>query len=214
MNPSVLVVDDHPIVAEALRSALERAESVGEVVAAHSLAEARTALAARAFDVVLLDWRMPDGSGIDLLPELGDAEDVSAAIMLASYGSPQHVDAALRLGARGYLLKTAPLDDIVRAIGIVADGGLAFSAEQLTAVRRSGWLPLSARERSLIELVVDGRSNEEIAVRLRVSTKVIEAGLGRLYARFGLSTRTELAVAAERGAWLELPPASGSPGRR
>ena len=118
---------------------------------------------------------------------------------------------ALRHGASGFVLKTAPTAEILDAIRRVADGGVAFPAELLLAVQRSGWTPLSPRDRRLVEQLLDGRTNDEIAVALGVTRKGIEAHLARLFERFGVESRTELAVRAEREGWLGVPTKPGSP---
>ena len=123
-------------------------------------------------------------------------------IVLTAYDYPQYADAALRLGAAGFVLKTAPLPELIDAIRRVAAGGLAF------AVRPSGiarW-HLTAREREVVRLVVDGRSNDEIGASLGIGAKTVETHLSRLFERFGLASRTELASRALREGWLEVPP--------
>jgi DNA-binding NarL/FixJ family response regulator len=201
----VLVVDDHPIVLSGLTSSLSAAPSIQVVGRAASLARARDALAQTAVDVGLLDVRLPDGPGLDLIGSV-DARDAHPNwIVLSSFETAQYVAAAVRLGAAGYLLKTAPLDDIVAAIRTVARGGTAFAARYLAIARDAGPLALSQRERDVVAGVIAGQSNEEIAADLRVSRKTVEAYLTRLFERFQVISRTELALRAERDGLLEAP---------
>jgi DNA-binding NarL/FixJ family response regulator len=196
----VAVVDDHPIVTEGLISSLQATDEIEVVWTAGSVRAARRALEAGGpVDVVLVDVRLPDGSGLDLLP--GQRDDRPAYVVLSSWDRPQYSAAAFRRGAAGYLLKVAPLQDIVAAIHKAAAGGLAFEARQLASVR--GNQTPTAREVAVIRLVADGLSNDEIAVGLGIARKTVEAYLTRLFERGGFTTRTELAVWAEREGWLD-----------
>jgi len=121
----------------------------------------------------------------------------------SDYRSPQYAEAALRLGASGFLLKTAPIVELLDAIRRAAAGGLACSVRPRSgaAVTR-----ISGRELDVVRLVVDGRSNDEIAARLGIGPKTVESHLRRLFERFDLASRTELATRALREGWLEVPP--------
>ena len=120
--------------------------------------------------------------------------------VLTAYDYPQYAAAALRLGALGFVVKTAPIAELVEAIRKVAAGGLAFG------VRPIGLAPIfTAREREVIALVVEGRSNDEIGAALGITSKTVEAHLRRLFDRLGLQSRTELATRALREGWLEIP---------
>ena len=196
----VAVVDDHPVVTEGLALALHQTADIDVAWTAGSLDAARDALARDgAVDVVLLDVRLPDGSGLDLLP--GHREALPAFLVLSSWDRPQYAAAAFRRGAAGYLLKVAPLPEIVAAIHTAASGGLAFEARQLDSVRNTR--TLTSREVDIVRLVAEGFSNDEVAVRLGIARKTVEAYLSKLYERWGFTTRTELAIWAEREGWLD-----------
>lgn len=154
-------------------------------------------------DVVLLDVRLPDGSGLDLLP--GERVGKPAYVVLSSFDRPQYAAAAFKRGAAGFLLKLAPTAEIVDAVHKAASGGLAFEARHLAAARTVS--ELSSREVDVVRLVAGGLSNEEIAVRLGLSRKSIEAHLTDLFSRGGFASRTELAIWAEREGWLDVPDA-------
>ncbi|MBA2719287.1 MAG: response regulator transcription factor [Chloroflexi bacterium] len=201
----VLVIDDHPLVIEGLRGALGMNPVIEVVGTAGTLADARAMIEADAPDIALLDLRLPDGSGTELLSEYQTREIAPAFIVLSTFLTTQYVNAALALGTSGFLLKTSSIAEIVAAIEDVVGGKLAFSAEQLRASWKAGWTPLTTRERAIIEGVMAGRSNDELSVELGVSRKTVEAYLGRLFERFSVLTRTELAVLAEREQWLALP---------
>jgi DNA-binding NarL/FixJ family response regulator len=152
-------------------------------------------------DVVPLDIRLGTESGLSALGPHASA-DRPAVIVLTAYDYPQYADAALRLGAAGFVLKTAPLPELVDAIRRVAAGGMAF------AVRPTGRpvTRLSPREHDVIRLVADGRTNDEIGAALDIGAKTVETHLARLFERLGVASRTELATRAVREGWLDVPP--------
>jgi DNA-binding NarL/FixJ family response regulator len=129
--------------------------------------------------------------------------------VLTAYDYPQYADAALRLGAAGFVLKTAPIAELVDAIRKVAVGGLAFSVRPVGApITR-----LSRREHDVVRLVADGRTNDEIGAELGIGSKTVETHLARLFERLGVGSRTELATRALREGWLDVPPSISSPTR-
>jgi DNA-binding NarL/FixJ family response regulator len=200
----LVIVEDHPIVVDGLLSAFREHSEVEVVGRAATLGAARSVLASTPCDVVLLDLRLPDGSGIDLLGE-AYGQVGPAFLVLSSFLTPQYVSASIALGAAGFLLKTSPTAQILAAIIEIAAGGLAFSEEQLRASGTASWAPLTSREHEVLVGIVAGRSNDELAGDLGLSSKTIEAHVARLFARFRVASRTELAVLAERGQVLDLP---------
>lgn len=207
MTVRVLLIDDHPIVLEGLAMALE-AHDLEVVAQAHTLAEARALLDTCAADVALLDLRLPDGSGTALLSEAEGDVGGPAFIVLSTFHTPQYVAAAVALGASGFVVKTAPIEEIVRAVRSVAAGGTAFPRDQVRP-GRSHWVPLTRREHAVIAGVLAGRTNDELSADLRLARKTIEAYLTRLFLRHGVLSRTELAILAEREQWLSLPVREG-----
>jgi DNA-binding NarL/FixJ family response regulator len=126
-----------------------------------------------------------------------------AVIVLTAYDYPQYAEAALRLGAAGFVLKTAPLTELFDAIRRVAAGGLAFAVRPGAG---AGVARLTPREHDVVRLVAEGRSNDEIGAALRISAKTVETHLSRVFDRFGVSSRAELAARAIREGWLDVPP--------
>lgn len=171
---------------------------------AGSLQAARDAglVDAATVDVVLLDIRLGTGSGLDLLTGPGMAP-LPAIIVLTAFDYPQYAEAAIRLGAAGFVVKTAPLPELIEAIRGVAAGGMAFAVRPSSSAR----LHLTARERDVVGLIVDGRSNDEIGTALGIGARTVETHLARLFARFDVASRTELATRALREGWLDVPPA-------
>lgn len=197
------IVDDHPIVANGLRSSLATEADIAVAWTAGTLAEAKAALAgSEPVDVVLLDVRLPDGSGLDLLP--GTPQHAPAFLVLSSFDRPQYASAAFKRGASGFLLKIAPTSQIVDAVHIAASGGLAFEARHLASIRTAP--ALSLRQAEIVRLIARGLSNEEIARILGLTRKTVEAYIRDTFNRHGFSSRTELALWAEREGWLETEP--------
>jgi DNA-binding NarL/FixJ family response regulator len=193
----VAIVDDHPVVREGTAALLATVPGLCIAGTAGSLEDSIPLLDPVAVDVLLLDIRLGSQSGLTLL---GGKASLPAIVVLTAYDYPQYAAAALRLGASGFVLKTAPIAELVEAIRRVASGGLAFG------VRPIGLAPIfTAREREVVALVVEGRSNDEIGAALGITSKTVEAHLRRLFDRLGLQSRTELATRALREGWLEIP---------
>lgn len=197
----VAIVDDHPVVRDGTAALLGTTHGIEIVGTAETVAGAVELVMRTAVDVLLLDIRLGTDSGLRLLQEdLTGAPAIPAIVVLSAYDYPQYADAALRLGAAGFVLKTAPVAELLDAIERAAAGGLAF------AVRPRGVGRLTSRELDVVRLVVDGRSNDEIAARLGIGPKTVETHLARLFERFDVASRTELATRAIREGWLEVPP--------
>jgi DNA-binding NarL/FixJ family response regulator len=212
----VLIVDDHPIVLAGLATALAQQLDIEMVLSARNREEATRLLGEHRIDVGLVDVRLQDGTGFDIIGA-HSAEPAPAWIVLSSFESPQYLAAALRIGAAGYIVKTAPLAELVEAIRRAAAGGTAYDARQLRTAKPALAQSLSNRERDVLRGVLAGRSNDEIGLDLRIRRKTVESYLSGLFERFGVSSRTELALIAEREGWLDLPPRRrnrGAPGER
>jgi two-component system NarL family response regulator len=198
----VAIVDDHPVVREGTAALLAGVEGLAIVGTAGSIEEATPLLDPAAVDVTLLDIRLGTASGLTVLSASGGRErPLPAIVVLTAYDYPQYVAAAMRLGASGFVLKTAPIAELVDAIRRAAAGGVAFG------LRPPGRTPtFTARELEVIRLVVEGCSNDEIATALGITAKTVEAHLRRMFARLAIVSRTELATRALREGWLDVPP--------
>jgi DNA-binding NarL/FixJ family response regulator len=194
----VAIVDDHPVVREGTAALLDAQPGLRMVGTAASLDEAVPLLDRAAVDVLLLDIRLGTESGLALLT--GDVPR-PAVVVLTAYDYPQYAAAALRLGASGFVVKTAPVAELVDAIRTAAAGGLAYGRKPDPAAAA----PLSRREIEVVRLVIDGKSNDEIGAALGITTKTVEGHLRRLFERLAVQSRTELATRALREGWLEVP---------
>lgn len=208
------VVDDHPAIALAIEAAVA-AESTG-VEAATTAREIRVVGTARtpgdgialvsgsgldAPDVVLCDVQLQAGTdGLDVM-----AAAVAAGcrvIVLTSFDRSSLMRAAFERGASGFLDKAVEVAAILHAVRTVASGGTAFSAATLDAARYSPRSP-SDREVGVLRELQRGATSDEIGARLGISARTVESHLRRLFDRYGVVSRTELAVLALREGWIE-----------
>jgi DNA-binding NarL/FixJ family response regulator len=191
------VVDDHAVVRDGTAALLEREPDFELIGVAERLDSAAVLMASNP-DVLVVDIRLGQENGLDLLRDMS-ISGRPAIVILTAFDYPQFVEAAFRLGATGYVLKTDPFAKLAHAIRQVAAGGVAFSVRPSPAADR----PLSPREIEVVALVVEGRSNDEIALGLGISVKTVESHLTRIFERVHVGSRTELATRAVREGWLE-----------
>lgn len=195
----VAIVDDHPTVVDGLLAGLATIPSIEVVAVASTTATAAEVLSRSDLDVVLLDVRLSDGNGLQVLAERGP-KSRPHVLILSSFNARQYVAAATRLGASGFLLKTAPLSQLGEAIHTVAAGGTVYTAAQLG----TPLVTLTERERDVVALTMEGLTNKEIADRLATSKKAVEQHLSAIFARHGLNSRVELVLRASAEGWLEI----------
>lgn len=199
----VVLVDDHPAILDAVGGGVRAAPDLALAATARSLDAARALLEgprAVACDVVVSDVQLAgEAEGLRLLDTI--RPDGPAILLLSSFDQPPLIRAAFERGAAGYLLKTSEVGEILDAIRVVAAGGTAFSASMLRAIRSAPRRP-SDREVQVLELVCRGASNDEIGAGLGVTEKTVESHLRRLFDRYGVLSRTELAVLALREGWV------------
>lgn len=206
---TILLVDDHPLIIDGLRLALDTAGM--EVVAtAGTIAEARSAATQFRPDVVVLDLHLPDGSGLSIIPILAADPAPAAVVVLTLADDDRLVGRALLAGASGYLVKGASRDEIVSTVRAVATGQIVLGS---TIARRgiqsfgstSPFPQLTEREIAVLTLVADGRDNPEIGRRLGISTKTAANHLSTILMKLGVADRTQAALLAAR-AGLAPPP--------
>ncbi len=195
----VLIVDDHPVVRAGLASLLRRQPGLKVTGAAHSGEEALEVLKRAPADILLLDLRMPSINGIDLLNVLKSHESRPKAIILSSYEYEEEIYQAVKAGARGYLSKNAPREEIVAAIEEVMAGG-TYCPERIVQwmEERQARSSLSAREIEILEMVSRGLTNKEIAQVLNISHYTVRNHVNHITAKLQVADRTEAATAALR----------------
>lgn len=195
----VLIIDDHPVVRAGLASLLRRQPGLKLAGAAHSAEEAMEILKRSYVDVMLLDLRMPGINGIDLLNLLKSKESKPRAIILSSYEFEEEIYQAFKAGARGYLSKNAPREEIVAAIETVVAGGTYLPEGMVQWIEeRESRTGLSAREIEILEMVSRGLTNKEIAGVLQISHYTVRNHINHISAKLQVADRTEAATVALR----------------
>jgi DNA-binding NarL/FixJ family response regulator len=215
MSVRVLVVDDHPLYREGLITALTAAPDVEVVGEAGDGAEAVRRVSSDPPDVVLMDLHMPEVSGVEATRQIATAHPSVAVLVLTMLDGDDAVFAAMRAGARGYLLKGAGRDEITAAIAAVARGEVVFAAGIATRVLSffSGtpahgaqpFAGLTEREREILDLVARGLTNPAIARRLVLSEKTVRNHVSNVFGKLQVADRAE-AVARARDAGLGSGP--------
>ena len=192
------IIDDHPLVREGTAALLRDQPDIEVVGAAGDPRVAGLLLIDESLDVVLLDVRLGAASGLRLMAGKPPGSK-PAIVVLTAFDYPQYAEAALRLGAVGYVLKSAPFQELLAAIHTAAAGQVRFGVVPSSRVR------LTPRESTIVSLVVDGCTNDEIAAELGISARTVETHLRHLFERLGIGSRTELATRSLREGWLDLP---------
>ena len=217
MSPiRVLVVDDHPVYRDGVADALGDAEDIDVVGTAADGESAVTAVAGLAPDVVLMDLRMPGGGGLPATAAIAARHPGTAVIVLTMSDDDDSVFAALRAGARGYLLKESEGADIARAVRAaarseavfgprIADRVLAFFATSRARTTAVPFPELTDREREVLDLVAHGLPNAAIAARLFLSEKTVRNRVSDVITKLHAASRAE-AVALARDAGLGPSP--------
>jgi DNA-binding NarL/FixJ family response regulator len=196
MPVRVLLADDHPLVCDGLRALLAHQRDVEVVGAVSDGRDALRSAAALLPDIVIMDIAMPGLNGIDAAERICSERPVTRVIMLSMYDSAEHVFRAMRAGATGYLLKESVGREVVDAMRAVLAGkrylsrrisSLPALQERLEAAGAVSPLDsLSAREREILQLVVEGKPSVEIAADLGLSPKTVETYRSRLMQKLGL----------------------------
>jgi DNA-binding NarL/FixJ family response regulator len=202
----VLIADDHPAFLRGVEVMLAGVDDI-EVVGRATTGRAALDLAAQtAPDVVLMDLRMPDLDGIEATRRLNRSDHAPAVVVLTMFEDDDSVFAAMRAGARGYLLKGADQDEIVRAIRAAAAGEAIFGPE--IAVRlvnhfasgsgsaASAFPALTDREREVLEMVAAGKGNAAIAHELVISLKTVRNHVSNIFTKLQVSDRSAAIVKA------------------
>ncbi|MGL5910887.1 MAG: response regulator [Phycicoccus sp.] len=201
----ILVVDDHPVVRDGVRSMLAAVPDFDVVGEAASGPEAVVRVHETDPDVVVMDLRMPGGSGVDAVREIKTSGARAAVLVLTTYDTDADTIAAVEAGATGYLLKDAAASALFDAVRATASGATVLApaaAARLAAHVRSprGSGVLTSREREVLVLVARGRSNRVIADELFVSEATVKTHLQRIFDKLEVTDRASaVARGYERG---------------
>ena len=201
----VLIVDDHPIVCSGIRNTLEATIGIEVVDEAHTGADALQKIEEIQPDVVLLDMKLPDMSGVEVIQKVYKSKSSTRILGLSSYNDREFISQLLNHGASGYLLKEEVPDQIVEAVRGVAHGEQGWVSRKVAAMlsdflsnEKESNSELTPRELDVLRLVVEGNTNEQIGIALKISSKTVENHLHSIFQKMEVVSRVEAAVRAVR----------------
>jgi two-component system, NarL family, response regulator NreC len=206
----ILLADDHTLMRRGLRLVIEQQPDLVVVGEGSDGREAVSLAASLKPDVAVLDIGMPNLNGIEAAKQITDRETGTAVVILSMYSDETYILRALKAGARGYLLKDSAESDLVKAIHSVADGKSFFSPtvsrvlleDYMRKLQRTGgessYDLLTPREREVLQLIAEGKSNKEIADMLNLSVYTVETHRGNLMEKLNLKGIPELILYAVR----------------
>jgi DNA-binding NarL/FixJ family response regulator len=208
----ILVVDDHPLMAEALEVAMRALDRATDVETAGNLRTAIARAEQAGFDLCLLDLGLPDCSGLEALEKMRASLPALPVVVVSGSDDTRSVLKALDLGAMGYIPKTSPRDVLLGAVRLVASGGIYVPVEALrareagepapapaaAASKTAADLGLSARQWEVLGLLLKGLPNKLIARKLDISENTTKIHVSAVLRALGVSSRTQALLAANR----------------
>jgi DNA-binding NarL/FixJ family response regulator len=208
----IMIVDDHALVRRGMAHVVRECFPEAEVVETGSADEAVSSMEQGSIDLALVDVRMPDTDGLELLHTLRTRWEKTPVIMLTTFDHANYVRRALAEGAAGYLLKDATPEDLEQAIKVAISGGGNVlsprviqnlfesmgegSADESQQQHRRPASSLTQRETDILALLSEGRSNRDISRALYLSEKTVKAHLAAIFRKLGVTNRTQAAMAA------------------
>ncbi len=219
MSISLLLADDHAVVRAGTRQLLERQPDMRVIGEASNGEEAVRLAVQLKPDVVIMDVRMPGMSGVEATRRIKQEVPQVAVLVLTAHDDDEYIFALLQAGANGYLLKTAEIDELVRAIRAVASGRSMLDpavagkvmaqfassrapTEWASSVKKDEFEGLTERELEILRLVGKGLTNKEIGHKLFISDRTVQAHLSNIFSKLGVGSRTEAAMYAVRRGWV------------
>lgn len=202
---SALILEDHPHAQDWLAEALGLSFAGIAITRAADCAEARRLLPATRPDLALIDLDLPDGSGVDIVAEIARTLPGCATVVATIFDDDQHVFAALRAGAQGYLLKDQSVDELADMLGRIVDGqpplSPAIARRLLSHFRTPDGPPdvaLTARESAVLAAIARGHTLPEVAQQLGISRHTVSGYVKDIYRKLGIGSRAEATLAAAR----------------
>ena len=201
----LLVADDHVLILEGLAAAIGRQEDMRVVARARDGREAVDLWKMHHPDVTLLDLRMPKLKGVAVIREIRDEDAAARVIVQTTYDTDEEVYQAIRAGARAYLLKDSPLEELLDCIRKVHAGQTCLpSALGAKLAARTTSDALTSREIDVLKLLAKGRSNKEIGADLFISESTVKSHVRRMFTKLHAMSRTEAVAAANQRGLLQL----------
>ena len=211
----VLLADDHVLVRQGIRQFLEDEDDIEVIAEADDGVEAARLAQEQQPDVAILDIRMPEMTGVEATRRIKAQSPDVRVLVLTAYDDDPYVFALLHAGADGYVLKTAPADELLRAVRTVHAGSPALSPEIAAKVIQqvTGGKPVGAadqveslteRELDVLRLAARGMTNREIGHDLGISHRTVQGHLASVYEKLDVSSRTEAVTEALRRGWIVI----------
>lgn len=202
MSTTVLLVDDHELIRSGLRRAFERTDDFEVVGEAGSVADALRKVEALHPAVMVVDVRLPDGSGLDIVRQVRRRRSDLGIVVLTMYAGDEQLFGALDAGASAFVPKDAHTDDVIAAARHAAASPQAFTARDLAAAMQRRINPtgpqLSPRENEVLQLLADGLGVAAISKKLYISESTAKTHISKLYEKLGASNRASAIMAAIR----------------
>ena len=191
----IVITDDHPLVTEGIKGILESFDNIEVLKTLSDGQELVEQFAELDPDVVLMDLNMPRLNGLGATELLLEQRPDAKILVLSMHDSPEYISTAMRHGAKGYLLKDVPVDEIVEAIETVHAGGTYLctgSEQQLAPDESTDREPLTSREQTILLELASGKSNKEVAFDLDISVRTVETHRKNIKRKLGISTTAGL----------------------
>ncbi len=197
----ILIADDHPVMRSGLAVLLKYEPNMEVVAEARNGVEAIELFRQHQPDITLMDMRMPDLSGVDAITAIRQDTPDARILIVSTYSGDENIYRGLQAGAKGYLLKDAPLDEVIKAIHKIHTGHNYLPAEiGEKLAERLNQPQLSDREREVLQLMSLGKSNQEIAAELVVSEGTIKFHISHIYSKLNVKDRAQaVLIAIKRG---------------
>ncbi len=199
---SIVVAEDQALVLGALATLLDLEDDLSVVGRAGDGNSALALIDRLRPDILVSDIEMPGLTGLELADRLAKANSPAKVIIVTTFGRPGYLRRAMDAGVCGYLLKDSPAADLATAVRRVAGGGKAISAELATLAWDAEVDPMTERERAVLRLAAEGRSNKEIAATLQLSPGTVRNYLSEVSAKLDASNRLEAGRIARDMGWL------------
>lgn len=204
MSIRVILVDDHPVVRAGIKKFLDEDQTIKVVAEANSAQEAEVVIARLQPDVLLLDIQMPDKNGIEVAKWAKEKFPAIRILILTAFDDAPYILAAVQAGASGYMLKTAPPEEIIQAVKLINAGKKAFGDQisekifdQISLEEQvAGVDKLTDRELEVLALVAKGFINKAIGNELDISDRTVQSHLSHVYRKLNAASRTDAVMKA------------------
>jgi two-component system response regulator DegU len=218
----VVVVDDHPFFRQGVRDVLNAEPDIEVIGESGDGSAALSMLKELSPDVVLMDVNLPKLNGLQITQNIKKERADINVIILTAYDDEEQIYRAIRLGASAYFAKDVDPTHLLDTVRAVAAGYYVIANKRMTPAQAEKWLlelyrrygitpedttfsPLTNREMEILELIIEGLSNKEIALRLSISQQTVKNHVTSILAKLNLSDRTQAAIYALRHGWVRLP---------